>query len=66
MFNYAFEMLSFSGMGVQFVWSYCSDLSVIITIESIAGHGAKIMSDMYQIPADTAVNFMIEQVKVLY
>jgi len=30
-FNYAFELLSFSGMGVQFVRSNCSDLSVIIT-----------------------------------
>jgi hypothetical protein len=29
-FNYAFELLSFSGMGVQFVRSNCSDLSVII------------------------------------
>ena len=31
MFNYAFELLSFSGMGVQFVRSNCSDLSVVIT-----------------------------------
>lgn len=36
------------------------------TVESIAELGAKIVSDMYQIPADTAVNFVIEQVKVLY
>ena len=30
MFNYAFELLSFSGMGVQFVRSNCSDLNVVI------------------------------------
>lgn len=32
MFNYAFELLSFSGMGVQFVRSNCSDLNVVINI----------------------------------
>ena len=36
------------------------------TVETIANHGAKIMSDLYQIPADNAKNFMTEQVKVLY
>ena len=33
-FNHAFELLSFSGMGVQFVRSNCSDLSVIIINQS--------------------------------
>lgn len=36
------------------------------TVETIADHGAKIMSDMYLIPADNAKNFMIGQIKMLY
>ena len=46
MFNYAFELLSFSGMGVQFVRSNCSDLNVVIILSFCTCDGNGVMNNM--------------------